>query len=104
MCLGGHLVCVAYLKMVPQLTFCILSLGFPSEYLQKLYISLHDSRLTIKQSAFEQAAFDPRVKATFCWFATDIHSATLGKGKNDDSLVRVKNGDMTGKGELVVCA
>ncbi len=49
-----------------------------------------------------QAAFDPRVKASFCWFATDIHSATLGKGKNDDTLARVKKGDMTGKGELVV--
>ncbi|KAI0815218.1 dienelactone hydrolase [Irpex lacteus] len=49
-----------------------------------------------------RAAFDPRVKASFCWFATDIHSATLGKGKNDDTLARVKKGDMTGKGELVL--
>ncbi|KAI0094653.1 dienelactone hydrolase [Irpex rosettiformis] len=49
-----------------------------------------------------RAAFDPRVKASFCWFATDIHSATLGKGKNDDTLVRVKNGDLNGKGELVM--
>jgi carboxymethylenebutenolidase len=39
-----------------------------------------------------------------CFFATDVHSATLGKGKKDDSLVRVCKGDMTGKGELVVCA
>ena len=51
-----------------------------------------------------QAAFDSRVLASVCWFATDIHSATLGKGKNDDSLVRVRNGDLTGKGELVVRA
>uniref|UniRef100_A0A0W0G2F7 Putative dienelactone hydrolase n=1 Tax=Moniliophthora roreri TaxID=221103 RepID=A0A0W0G2F7_MONRR len=49
-----------------------------------------------------RAAFDPRVLATVCWFATDIHSATLGKGKNDDSLVKVRNGDLTGKGELVM--
>lgn len=49
-----------------------------------------------------QAAFDPRVLASVCWFATDVHSATLGKGKNDDSLVRVRNGELTGKGELVV--
>ncbi|KAG7099264.1 hypothetical protein E1B28_001126 [Marasmius oreades] len=49
-----------------------------------------------------QAAFDPRVLASFCWFATDIHSATLGRGKNDDSLVKVRNGELTGKGELIM--
>ncbi|KAI0704846.1 dienelactone hydrolase [Cytidiella melzeri] len=49
-----------------------------------------------------RAAFDPRVKAAFCWFATDVHSATLGKGKSDDSLARVRKGDMTGKAELVM--
>ncbi|EAU93025.2 carboxymethylenebutenolidase [Coprinopsis cinerea okayama7 len=48
------------------------------------------------------AAFDPRVLASVCWFATDIHSATLGKGKQDDTLIRVKRGDLTGKGELVM--
>ncbi|KAI9063018.1 dienelactone hydrolase [Trametes sanguinea] len=48
------------------------------------------------------AAFDPRVRASWCWFATDIHSATLGKGKNDNSLIRVRNGELTGKGELVM--
>lgn len=50
-----------------------------------------------------QAAFDHRVLASVCFFATDIHSATLGKGQNDDSLIRVRRGDLTGKGELVVC-
>jgi len=49
-----------------------------------------------------RAAFDPRVKASVCFFGTDIHSATLGKGKQDDSLIRVRKGDMTGKGELVM--
>jgi len=49
-----------------------------------------------------RAAFDPRVLASVCFFATDIHSATLGKGKNDDSLKRVRKGDLTGKGELVM--
>ncbi|KAG7099265.1 hypothetical protein E1B28_001126 [Marasmius oreades] len=49
-----------------------------------------------------RAAFDPRVLASFCWFATDIHSATLGRGKNDDSLVKVRNGELTGKGELIM--
>ena len=51
-----------------------------------------------------QAAFDPRVLASVCFFATDIHSATLGKGKSDDSLIKVRKGDLTGKGELVVRA
>lgn len=49
-----------------------------------------------------QAAFDSRVLASVCFFATDIHSATLGRGKKDDSLERVKKGDLTGKGELMV--
>ncbi|KAG6336958.1 hypothetical protein ID866_2152 [Astraeus odoratus] len=31
-----------------------------------------------------------------------IHGATLGKGKKDNSLERVRKGDMTGKGELVM--
>lgn len=33
-----------------------------------------------------------------CYFATDIHSHSLGEGKNDDSLQRA--GDI--KGELVM--
>jgi len=49
-----------------------------------------------------RAAFDPRVLSSVCFFATDIHSASLGKGKKDDTLVKVKNGDLTGKGELVM--
>ncbi|KAM5535420.1 hypothetical protein V8D89_010942 [Ganoderma adspersum] len=49
-----------------------------------------------------RAAFDKRVLSSVCFFGTDIHSATLGKGKNDDSLVRVRNGDLTKKGELVM--
>ncbi|KAK7064183.1 dienelactone hydrolase [Favolaschia claudopus] len=47
------------------------------------------------------ASFNPRVLATVCFFATDIHGATLGKG-GDDSLARVRKGDLTGKGELVM--
>ncbi|EJF66652.1 dienelactone hydrolase [Dichomitus squalens] len=49
-----------------------------------------------------RAAFDKRVLSSVCFFGTDIHSATLGKGKNDNSLARVRNGDLTGKGELVM--
>jgi carboxymethylenebutenolidase len=45
-----------------------------------------------------RAAFDKRVRASVCYFATDIHSHTLGAGKQDDSLDRVK--DI--KGELVM--
>lgn len=45
-----------------------------------------------------RCALDPRVAAAVCYFATDIHSATLGAGKNDDSLKRA--GDI--KGELVM--
>ncbi|KAH7883637.1 dienelactone hydrolase [Phlebopus sp. FC_14] len=48
-----------------------------------------------------RAAFDHRVLSSVCFFATDVHSATLGKGEQDDSLERVRKGDMTGKGELV---
>ncbi|KAI9460858.1 dienelactone hydrolase [Lactarius psammicola] len=47
------------------------------------------------------AAFDPRVLSAVCFFATDIHSATLGRG-GDDSLARVQAGKFTGKGELVM--
>jgi len=49
-----------------------------------------------------RAAFDSRVLASVCFFATDIHSATLGQNKKDDSLERVKKGDLTGKGELMM--
>jgi carboxymethylenebutenolidase len=48
-----------------------------------------------------RAAFDRRVLSSVCFFATDVHSATLGAG--DDSLARVREGDLNGKGELVVC-
>ncbi|KIY72790.1 dienelactone hydrolase [Cylindrobasidium torrendii FP15055 ss-10] len=49
-----------------------------------------------------RASFDKRVLSSFCFFATDIHSATLGKGKQDDSLIRVRNGELTGNGEVVM--
>ncbi|KAG8709179.1 hypothetical protein FRC11_005818 [Ceratobasidium sp. 423] len=50
-----------------------------------------------------RASFDPRVLASVCFFATDIHSKTLGKGKNDDSLVKVERGDLSdGHTELVM--
>lgn len=40
--------------------------------------------------------------AAVCFFATDVHSASLGKNQSDDTLIKVRNGDLTGKGELVV--
>jgi len=45
-----------------------------------------------------RAAFDPRVLAAVCFFGTDIHSETLGKGRKSDSLKRAKEI----KGELVM--
>lgn len=33
-----------------------------------------------------RAAMNPDVRATVCFYATDIHSHSLGKGKNDNSL------------------
>jgi len=44
-----------------------------------------------------RAAMNPDVLATACFYATDIHSGTLGKGKKDDSLARA--GEI--KGELL---
>lgn len=35
-----------------------------------------------------RCALDPRVSAAVTYFATDLHSATLGLGKEDDSLAR----------------
>jgi carboxymethylenebutenolidase len=35
-----------------------------------------------------RAAMNPDVAGTVCFYATDIHSGTLGKGKQDDSLAR----------------
>lgn len=35
-----------------------------------------------------RCALDKRVAAGVCYFATDLHSATLGKGMSDDSLQR----------------
>ncbi len=45
-----------------------------------------------------RAAFNPEVLAACCMYPTDIHSGTLGKGKNADSLKRA--GDI--KGELLM--
>lgn len=44
-----------------------------------------------------RAAMNPEVLATVCFYATDIHSGTLGKGKSDNSLARA--GEI--KGELL---
>jgi len=45
-----------------------------------------------------RAALDRRVSAAVCYFATDIHSRTLGEGMKDDSLDRA--GEI--KGELIM--
>jgi len=38
-----------------------------------------------------RCAFDKRVQAAVCYFATDIHSHSLGAGKRDDTLELVKD-------------
>lgn len=45
-----------------------------------------------------RCAFDSRVKAAVCYFATDIHQGSLGSGKCSDSLERA--GEI--KGELIM--
>jgi len=37
-----------------------------------------------------RAALDMRVAAAACFYATDLHTASLGQGKKDDTLARVK--------------
>jgi carboxymethylenebutenolidase len=36
-----------------------------------------------------RAALNPAVSGAVCFYATDIHSGTLGRGKSDDSLARM---------------
>jgi carboxymethylenebutenolidase len=36
-----------------------------------------------------RAALNPEVRAAACFYATDIHSGSLGEGKSDDSLARM---------------
>lgn len=44
-----------------------------------------------------RAAMNPEILAAACFYATDIHCGTLGKGKHDDSLARASEI----KGELL---
>jgi carboxymethylenebutenolidase len=44
-----------------------------------------------------RAAMNPEIRAAACFYATDVHCGTLGKGKNDNSLARAS--DI--KGELL---
>jgi len=45
-----------------------------------------------------RAAMNPDVSATACFYPTDIHSSSLGKGRNDNSFVRAEEI----KGELLM--
>lgn len=45
-----------------------------------------------------RAAMEPDVRATVCFYGTDIHKGSLGKGQNDDSLARA----VDIKGELLM--
>jgi carboxymethylenebutenolidase len=42
-----------------------------------------------------RAAMNPDVRAAVCFYATDIHKRSLGKGMNDDTLDRI--GEITGE-------
>jgi carboxymethylenebutenolidase len=42
---------------------------------------------------------NPEVRAAACWYPTDIHAHSLGKGKNDDSLARVR--DIAGEALMI---
>ena len=44
-----------------------------------------------------RAAMNPEIRAAACFYATDVHCGTLGKGKSDNSLARVSEI----KGELL---
>jgi carboxymethylenebutenolidase len=46
-----------------------------------------------------RAALDPRVAAAACFYATDLHSGTLGEGGHDDSLARM--GELRGEAMFV---
>jgi hypothetical protein len=98
MCLGGHLVRHTFFVHIRFRNRRMTNAGIPG----KITVIPYPRYSFFKFKT--QAAFDPRVLSSVCFFATDIHSASLGKGKNDDTLVKVRNGDLTGKGELVVCA
>ncbi|KAF7784354.1 hypothetical protein Agabi119p4_519 [Agaricus bisporus var. burnettii] len=49
-----------------------------------------------------RASFHPKVLSCVCFFGTDIHSATLGKGKNDDTLIKVRDGQLAGKEVVMI--
>ena len=38
-----------------------------------------------------RCAIDPRVASAVCYFATDVHSSTLGKGKKDDTITKMSS-------------
>jgi carboxymethylenebutenolidase len=48
-----------------------------------------------------RCAFDPRVRAAACFYATDLHKGSLGKG-GDDSLARVRARPGTIQGEFMM--
>lgn len=64
-------------------------------------INSDSSFYSLTTESLIQATFHPKVLSSVCFFGTDIHSATLGKGKNDDTLIKIRNGELAGK-EVVV--
>lgn len=55
----------------------------------------HSATSRLSRFPFRSSPFDMTDKGS-------VHSATLGKGKSDDTIKKVQNGDLRGKGEVVM--
>lgn len=81
MCLGGHLA---------------LRVGtFGGSWLTVVCFRLSCSRVVLLLC--DRVSFELCVEAD-----PSVHSATLGKGKSDDTLIRIKKGDLNDKGEVTL--
>ena len=49
-----------------------------------------------------RAAFNVNVTAVAAFFPTDIHSRSLGEGKQDNTLIRAQNGDISADTEILL--
>lgn len=93
MCLGGH-----------------LALRVSDLWLQSSLVgaeSILRLRLTLvcwRRSATSQLSEShlTRERQSTSLIQPSVHSATLGEGKSDDTLLKVRNGDLKGKGEITM--
>lgn len=75
----------------------VLRVGHYIPTIRRLTVSVYSGMCLGGHLAY-RCALDKRIRAAVCYFATDIHSHSLGEGKADDSLKRAKEI----KGELVM--